>query len=310
MENFPLNRLICASCRSVRSISEYPFNPDGLRFETCFYCRWRKQKAYKKRLQNQPIQQASQQTSQQSLEQSSPSQPTPPRYCSSCNQPRQPSQFGRFKTCEICRATNRKAARRKYKRDWANFLQDHFQDKPPTLQESAQAHLGGWVEERGEEEVHTYWENEPYWISGRWHTHDKYKRRPLTIDDYLQKIGPQELGQLQRRYKDRQEERQENRLRRQELDRQHDARRRQWRLERERALQREAEQQQQAMDKWYENHPELKRQLDRLKESIEQQEKEREGRIQEELGEVDDEVERIDYNDVDIPIYALRRGVV
>ena len=168
-EHLPLNRLICAGCRSSTSVSEYPFRPNGLHCVTCVYCQWRKQK---KPLQEQPPQQPL----QQSLEQ--PSQYTSPRYCSSCNQPRQPSQFGRFKTCEICRATNRKALYRRFQRELQRY------PRPPLLQ-LAHAHLEEWVKDSGEEEVHGKW------ISGRWWPHPDYKRRLLTVEEGK----PMELSQ-------------------------------------------------------------------------------------------------------------------
>ena len=132
MEDLPLNRLRCAGCRSTRSIFDYPFRPDGRRYNTCYYCRWLKQGIIKP-LQKCPprlpleqaLEQSLQQTSQgrgelQEQQEEQPSQPPSPRYCSSCNQRRQPSQFSRFKTCEICRATNRKAQYRKKHQRHAN----------------------------------------------------------------------------------------------------------------------------------------------------------------------------------------------
>jgi len=75
--------------------------PDGLQLTTCVYCQFRrKQWAQQKLQQAQQAQHPPQHVRQ-------PRQN--PRYRSSCNQPRQPSQFGQFKTCDVCRATNKKA---------------------------------------------------------------------------------------------------------------------------------------------------------------------------------------------------------
>jgi hypothetical protein len=57
-----------------------------------------------------------------------------------------------------------------------------------SLRELGQAHLRAWVEEAGEEEVQhrDYGKILP-----------QYKWPPLTIDDYFQKMDPEEEEQLQ-----------------------------------------------------------------------------------------------------------------
>ena len=95
------------------------------------------------------------------------------RYCSGCNQLRQPSQFGRFKTCEICRTINKKAQLQRA-RQGRVYNQGHRIQR-------AQRHLQQWVQQAGEEEVHN---TEMRSKGGLPHAYKK--RRPLTIDDYLQ----------------------------------------------------------------------------------------------------------------------------
>ena len=71
------------------------------------------------------------------------------------------------------------------------------QHRPP-LQELAQIHLQQWVQQAGEEEVCTAAR-----ISKGWKPLDWFKQRPLTIDDYLQEIKPQEQLQQEEQYKQR-----------------------------------------------------------------------------------------------------------
>ena len=75
---------------------------------------------------------------------------------------------------------------------WLNSLQNH---RPP-LRELAQTHLQQWVQQAGEEEVHTTARRAKGW-------EPLLKRRPLTIDDYLQEIKSQEQLRQEEQYKQR-----------------------------------------------------------------------------------------------------------
>jgi hypothetical protein len=43
MDSLPPNRIYCARCSCLRSISEFPFTSTGSRFRTCFFCRFSSQ---------------------------------------------------------------------------------------------------------------------------------------------------------------------------------------------------------------------------------------------------------------------------
>ena len=70
----------------------------------------------------------------------------------------------------------------------------------PLLQELAQIYLQQWVQQAGEEEVYTIARRSKGW-------EPLLKRRPLTIDDYLQDIKPQEQLQQEEQYKQRKQRR-------------------------------------------------------------------------------------------------------
>ena len=125
-----------------------------------------------------------------------------PRYCSSCNQLREASLFGRFLTCQNCRTTNKKAVRRRRER------------QPPRRfpKEFAEDHLRAWIRRAGEEEVKSAAS-----IAAGFPPPLIYKRRPLTLEDYLRddkydseelKAGFKERQQIQR---DRRKKREEGR---------------------------------------------------------------------------------------------------
>ena len=190
--NLPPNRLFCSHSRCFQSISEYPFRDDGLRLMNCIYCQFRqKQKSPQKQKSQQK------QSQQDSLEQNSS------RYCSSCNQLRHSSQFGQFKTCEICRAINKKALRQR-RRKILLYNQ-------PNCTPLAEAHLQSWQQNLGENEIRAT----KYKCS-------TYTRQPLTIDDYLQEEEPEKLEEQcleqQLQWKQKQEQWKQARQQKQEQE--------------------------------------------------------------------------------------------
>ncbi len=286
MDHLPLNRLKCAGCRSFRSIFEYPFRVDGCRCNTCYYCWWLKDGVtdpFSRYGTQEPLEQLPehQQPLQQTSQECQPSSPITPRYCSSCNQRRDPSQFNGFKTCEICRATNRKTQYRKYQR--------HVNKCPcpqPSRQDLGRAHLQIWVEKAGEQELHS---------DHHGLFHPKYKRQPLTIDDYFQDLDPQQVAHLRQKYK----ERQARTLHRRELQRQREERIERERHEWEERLKRERHEREERLRRIERKRYEREEQL--LQDPLEQHRIYKEGQVNNKTVEV------IYWDEGDIPIYAFRR---
>jgi hypothetical protein len=197
MEDFPQNRLYCARCYCPRHISEYPLK-NGLRLRTCIFCRF----SYQMRRRPQPP------PREKLQEQASHGEPydeetrnREPRYCSSCNQLREASLFGRFLTCHNCRTTNKKAIRRRRER----------QPPHPYPKEFAEDHLREWVRRAGEEEAKSAAS-----ITAGFQPLLSYKRRPLTLEDYLRDDN-YNLEELKAQFQERQEIHRDHRQRRDEL---------------------------------------------------------------------------------------------
>jgi hypothetical protein len=210
---YPINRLYCSDCKCFRLITQFPFGLNHFRLGTCLLCRARRRNRDESNRNQCDRDQSDRDQSnrdesnrdQSDRDESSQNQQeynARLRYCSGCNQLRQPSQFTKFRTCEICRKINTKAQRRRVQQG----QQSNSQQQSDYLRHQAEVHLRQWVQQSGEQELKSqkYYPLPPL---------NEHKRRPLTVDDYLQEIEPQEQEQLLKQQEERRQQRQQRQKR-------------------------------------------------------------------------------------------------